>query len=125
MREKRQREVQFSKAGLELPHAVQPFKKRTINDSACEIEHCSDRIHVAYSNESAKDKEEALNAISISSPSSEGLTVRNEVGTFTGDAEVMVKKVPHDNITLASPQSVQKCPFKCNSDDKDIKKLKV
>lgn len=124
VREKRQREVQFSKAGLELPHSVQPFKKRTINDSACEIEHYCDRIQVPYSKEPAKHKEEALNNISTPSPSSEGLTVRNEVGTFTGDADITVKKVPHDNITLATPQAMQKYPFKCNSDDKDIKKLK-
>ena len=38
MLEKRRRAVQFSKAGLEMPHSDQPFKSRDSDDASCKME---------------------------------------------------------------------------------------
>ncbi|KAL3499521.1 hypothetical protein ACH5RR_038614 [Cinchona calisaya] len=120
VREKRQREVQFSKAGLELPHCDQPFKKKTINNSALKVEHYSDRIQVVDSYESAEDNREALNNTCISSLSSKELTVSNEVGTFIGDADITIKEPAGDNIELLVPKSLQKSLSTCSSDDDKV-----
>ena len=38
MLEKRRRAVQFSKAGLEMPHSDQPFKSQDSDDASCKME---------------------------------------------------------------------------------------
>lgn len=46
-REKRRREIQFSRAGLDVPHRDRPVKKRTVDDLSSEVLHDSEEMQLS------------------------------------------------------------------------------
>lgn len=127
MREKRQREVQFLKAGIKFPHSYQPFKKRAVDHSAHEVEDYTDKVQV-QSYELTQEKIEVLNNSSISSLSSEELSVRHDVGSFSGmagEADILVKQESSDNMELPWRDSLVKSLSTSSCDDENIRKFKV
>ncbi|CAI9093785.1 OLC1v1029361C1 [Oldenlandia corymbosa var. corymbosa] len=118
VREKRQREVHYSKAGLQLPHSHQPIKKRAIDRFADEVEHYDDKIELKSYN-LTQEQRGVLNNSSISSLSSENLNVQDDVHS-PRHADIPRKLgAGDDKMMLSRPEYLQKSLSSCGGDDKD------
>ncbi|CAI9087233.1 OLC1v1021257C1 [Oldenlandia corymbosa var. corymbosa] len=119
VRQKRQREVQYSKAGVKLSHSYQPFKKRAMDHSSYE----KNRVE-GKSYEVTQDERGILKISSFSSLSSEDLNITDVVLSLSGQADLPGKLVAGDNMMLSRLEYQEKCLSHCNRDDESIGQCK-
>ncbi|KAL2519096.1 RNA helicase family protein [Abeliophyllum distichum] len=108
VREKRRRQVQFSKVGLELDD-YRPFKKRTSDNASSGVELYSDDkklqvINVSNSPQPSLSERELQNHISASFQSSQELVCRNEPATLGEDAALTGEEVTSETSKLLIPE---------------------
>lgn len=98
VREKRRREVQFSKAGLELPHAEKALAKRKRDDTPQNIDI---EVH---------EDEICLPATEIYSDTDMQAS-HDELGTSDGGVGVLMDEVANDNTQPSLPEFEEKPQF--------------
>ncbi|CAI9774296.1 unnamed protein product [Fraxinus pennsylvanica] len=108
VREKRRRQVQFSKAGLELDD-YRPFKKRTRDNTSGGVELHLDDNKSEVNNEGnsllpSSSERELQNHISAPLQSSQELVCRNEPATLGEDAALTVEEVNNETSKSLIPE---------------------
>ncbi|KAL2556665.1 RNA helicase family protein [Forsythia ovata] len=108
VREKRRRQVQFSKAGLELDD-YRPFKKRTSDNASSGVELYSDDnklqvINVSNTPQPSLSERELQNHTSAPFQSSQELVCRNEPATLGEDAALTGEEVTSETSKSLIPE---------------------
>ncbi|XP_011079618.1 ATP-dependent RNA helicase DEAH13 [Sesamum indicum] len=113
VREKRRREVEFAKVGLELPDSAQPFKKRATNNSSQNIEVKEDKIQSQAINDSDHTQSSLaerviLNDTSISTGSCENEVCGDGPMTSNGEGVLSSREVAGDANQPSKPEPLPK-----------------
>ena len=132
MLEKRRRAVQFSKAGLEMPHSDQPFKSQDSDDASCKME--SDLSKIRSRQEFDKIdtvrprmvQREVLNNASISLGSSSEVVCSTGLGvTSIHSPTLPAKEVSEEKYDTSMQDRRNSTPTSSTADDHKNIKSKV
>ncbi|KAL0435922.1 UNVERIFIED_CONTAM: ATP-dependent RNA helicase DEAH13 [Sesamum radiatum] len=113
VREKRRREVEFAKVGLELPDSDRPFKKRATNNASQNLEVKEDKIqsHAINDNDhtpSSLAERVILHDTSISAGSSENEVCGDGPVTSDGDGVLSSREVASETNQPPKPEPLPK-----------------
>ncbi|KAK4418101.1 ATP-dependent RNA helicase DEAH13 [Sesamum alatum] len=128
VREKRRREVEFAKVGLELPDSDQPFKKRATNNASQNVEEYEDKIQSQAINDSDQTRSSLaeraiLHDTSISAGSSENEVCADGPVTFDGDGVISSKEVVSEANQPSMPEPLQKSTQSFSQDAEMIESM--
>ncbi|KAL0420073.1 UNVERIFIED_CONTAM: ATP-dependent RNA helicase DEAH13 [Sesamum radiatum] len=113
VREKRRREVEYAKVGLELPDSDQPFKKRATNNASQNLEVKEDKIQSHATNDSDHTQSSLaervmLHDMSISAGSSGNEVCGDGPVTSDGDGVLSSREVASETNQPSKPEPLQK-----------------
>ncbi|KAG8389524.1 hypothetical protein BUALT_Bualt02G0238300 [Buddleja alternifolia] len=127
VREKRRREFEFSKVGLELPESDQPFKKRTSGNASHSSEVSKEKIEPNAINDylpSSLPQRVILHDTPVSIGSSENGVCGNGTVTSDGDGDLSFKDVDDENVQSSMPDLPQKCTLSSSYIEEEVIKSK-
>ncbi|KAL6500297.1 hypothetical protein OROHE_025663 [Orobanche hederae] len=107
VREKRRREFDFSKAGLELPNSDQPLRKRRSNNVSHSVEAYTDKIRPLAINDNGNDDVQP-SLDDVVGLSTEKVCDNAQV-TPAGNGFLLVKEVASESIVPSMLELPQKC----------------